>query len=398
MARRVLCVDMDAFFASVEQVLNPALAGRPVIVAGPAEARGVVSAASYEARRYGVRSAMPTSQARRLCPEGVFVEGHHADYGEFSDRVLEILKTYTPLIERVSIDEAFLDVTGCEAIHGDAVEIARKIKADVRAKTGLTCSVGVASNRLLAKMASGMNKPDGLTVLLAEDVPSVLWGKPVEFLHGIGPKTAERLHALGLSTIKDLAAYPVEVLAHEFGVYGRYLHEAANGIDSTPVPPLESPSETKSMSRETTFAQDVDEKRELERTLLELSDDVARRLRRHGYIGRTVTVKIRKADFTTVTRSRTLPGPTDLAEEIYREGCLALGSFWRPRMKVRLLGVGVSNLELGGETPSALFDGSDKLRKVSRAADRIRDRYGEKALTRARLLGDKPDRGEEEPP
>ncbi len=397
MSRWVLHVDMDAFFASVEQVLDPALLGKPVIVAGSTEGRGVVAAASYEARRYGVRSAMPTVQAKRLCPNGVFIAGHHTAYGDYSGRVLAVLKRYTPLIEQTSIDEAYLDVTGCERLHGDAVEVARKIKTAVRNETGLTCSVGVAPNRLLAKMASGMNKPDGLTVMRVEDVPSVLWPKPVGYLHGIGTSTATRLRGLGLLTIGDLAAYPVDLLVHEFGVGGRYLHEAANGFDDMPVPPLEDAEEAKSLSRETTFAQDIDDLGELDRTLLGLADQVARRLRRHGYRGRTVTVKIRKADFTTVTRSRTLPAPTDLTEEIYREARRALHAFWRPSVKVRLLGVGVSNLERAGEGLTALFDGSEKLRKVSRAVDRIKDRYGERALTRARLLEGEGEAGEEGP-
>lgn len=387
MTRWVLHVDMDAFFASVEQILNPALRGKPVIVAGSVEDRGVVSTASYEARRYGVRSAMPTSQARRLCPEGVFVTANHIAYEDYSGRVLEVLKGYSPLVEQASIDEAYLDVTGCESLYGDAVEVARRIKAAVTKETGLTCSVGVSSNRLLAKMASGLDKPDGLTVLRTEDVPRVLWPRPVGFLHGIGPSTAARLGTMGLSTIGDLARYPADLLAREFGVGGRHLRDAANGLDDTPVPPLGQAGEVKSLSRETTFATDIDDLAELERTLLGLSDQVARRLRRHGYRGRTVTVKIRKADFTTVTRSRTLAEATDLTEAVYEAARQTLRVFWRARLKVRLLGVAVGRLESAGRGPADLFDASDKLRRVSKAVDRIKDRYGEGALTRARLLG-----------
>ncbi len=390
MPRWVLHVDMDAFFASVEQALDPTLRGRPVIVAGSAEERGVVSAASYEARRYGVRAAMPTAQARRLCPEGVFVRGNHAAYDDYSRRILTILQGYTPLVEQTSIDEAYLDVTGSEGLHGDAVTVARKIKEEIRRATGLTASVGVAPNRLLAKIASGMNKPDGLTVLRLEDVPATLWPRPVDLLPGIGPSTAAHLRAMGLGTLGELAAYPVDLLVHAFGVGGRYLHEAANGRDDTPVPPADAATDAKSLSRETTFATDVDDLAELQRTLLDLSEQVARRLRRHGYRGRTVNLKIRKADFTTVTRSRSLPGATDLAEDLYREARQALAAFWRPGLKVRLLGVGASNLEKPGESPGPLFDGSEKLRKVSRAVDRIKDRYGEAAVTRARLLEGEP--------
>ncbi len=392
MARWILHVDMDAFFASVEKVLDPALTGRPVIVCGPAEARGVVSAASYEARRCGVRSAMPTARAKRLCPEGVFLPARHAVYHQFSERVLAVLRRFTPLVEPSSIDEAYLDVSGCEGLFGDPLTLGRILKAAVRDETGLTCSVGVAPNRLLAKMASGLEKPDGLTLLRLEDVPRVLWPKPVDDLHGIGGRTAARLRAIGLVTIGDLARYPVGLLVREFGVGGRRLHEAANGQDDTPVLPAGQEAESRSVSHETTFARDTDDPDRLERTLLDLADRVARRLRSQSHRGRTVTVKIRRSDFTTATRSTTLSHPTDLAEDIYAAARRAFRVFWRPSVKVRLLGVAVSNLERDEETPGTLFDPAAKLRRVSRAVDRIRDRYGERSVTRARLLD-----GEEEP-
>ncbi len=393
MSRCILHVDMDAFFASVEQVLDPDLAGRPVIVAGPAEARGVVSAASYEARRYGVRSAMPTAQAKRLCPDGVFLPGNHRAYGDYSHRVFSVLKDFTPIVEPTSIDEAYLDVTGCEGLFGDPVTLARRIKAAVKAETGLSCSVGVAPNRLLAKMASGLEKPDGLTVLRTEDVPRVLWPRPVGDLHGIGPSTAARLRSLGLLTIGDLARYPVDLAIRHLGTAGRHLSEAADGIDETPVTPAGQEAEAKSLSRETTFSRDVSDATELERVLLALCDQVARRLRKEGLRGRTVTVRIRKSDFTTVTRSTTLTAPTDLGEDLYAAAGRVFAAYWRPSMKVRLLGVGVTKLERVGVHPEGLFDSSSKLRRVSRAVDRIKDRYGERAVTRARLL-----RGEEPEP
>ncbi|HCW52080.1 MAG TPA: DNA polymerase IV [Clostridiales bacterium] len=386
MPRWVLHVDMDAFFASVEQVLDPTLAGRPVIVCGRAEERGVVSAASYEARRYGVRSAMPTAQAKRLCPEGVFVSANHRAYREYSRRVLGVLKRFTPLFEQTSVDEAYLDITGCEKLLGGPVAAARKVKEAVRAETGLTCSVGVAPNRLLAKMGSEMQKPDGLTLIRVEDVPGLIWPLPVGRLHGVGPRTAARLRALGLQTIGDLARYPVDLLVREFGVAGRHLHDAANGRDETPVTPPDEAGAPKSLSRETTFSRDVDDAEELERALLALSEDVASRLRREGYRGRTVTVKIRRADFSTVTRSRTLGTPTDLTEEIYEAARSAFASWWRPSVRIRLLGVGVTNLETGGDGPRTLFDPREKLQRVSRAVDRIRNRYGERSVVRARLL------------
>lgn len=386
MTRWILHVDMDAFFASVEQVLDPSLAGKPVIVAGPAEGRGVVSTASYEARRFGVRSAMPTSQARRLCPQGIFLPGHHSAYGDYSHRVLAVLRRFTPLVEQTSIDEAYLDVTGCERLFGDALSLARLIKQEIRASTGLTCSVGVAPNRLLAKMASGLNKPDGLTYIADSDVPHVLWPMPVGALYGVGPSTAGRLRALGLASIGDVARYPVELLLKEFGLAGGQLHEAANGRDESPVLPADTLAEVKSISRETTFPLDIEELPDLEQTLLELAEDVGRRVRREGLRGRTVTIKVRTSDFTTVSRSKTLRSSTDLAEDIYRAARQALRDYWRPGFKVRLLGVGLANLEASNAAPATLFDTSDRLRRVSLAVDRIRDRYGDGAVTRARLL------------
>lgn len=410
MARWILHVDMDAFFASVEQVLDPTLAGRPVIVAGSAEGRGVVSSASYEARRRGVRSAMPTATAKRLCPEGVFLPGRHGLYEDYSRRVVTILRQFTPLVEQASIDEACLDVTGCEHLHrvkrpgdgrqgeapeGDraeptglsgAVSIARAVKEAVKKQLGLSCSVGVGPNRLLAKMASGLDKPDGLTVIRARDVPRVLWPRPVSVLHGVGPRTESRLRALGVETIGDLARFPVDFLIREFGVGGRYLHDAAHGKDDTPVRPAGDAAEAKSLSRETTFRTDVECLDTVLETLLDLCDQVGRRLRKHGYLGRTVVVKVRRADFTTFTRSKTLDIPTDLGEVIYQEAASILRDVWRAGLRVRLLGVAMANVEPGPGLAAGLFDPGEKLRRVSRAVDRIRDRYGENAVTRARLI------------
>jgi DNA polymerase-4 len=392
LSRWVLHVDMDAFFASVEQALDPTLRGKPVIVGGQAEDRGVVSTASYEARRYGVRSAMPTSQAKRLCPQGVFLTGNFPAYEEYSRRIVRVLESYSPLVEPTSIDEAYLDVTGCEGLSGDALETAHKIKAGVREETNLTCSVGVGPNRLLAKMASGLRKPDGLTFLTLPDVPRIIWPKPVGFLPGVGPSTAARLETMGLVTVGDLAQYPADLLTREFGTGGRRLRDAANGLDDTPVAPAWRTSEAKSLSRETTFAADLDDLTQLERVCLDQADQLARRLRRHGARGRTVTIKIKRADFTTVTRSRTLAEPTDLAEVIYETARETLVALFNSRSAVRLLGLAVSQLEPAVGGPQGLFDASDKLRRVSQAVDRIKERYGETAMTRARLLGHEEER------
>ena len=374
---------MDAFFAAVEQRDHPELLGRPVIVGGSAEGRGVVSAASYEARRFGVHSAMPTSQARRLCPEGVFLPVRMAQYGRVSAQVMAILGSYTPLLEKLSIDEAFLDVTESRALFGPGAQIARAIKDRVRAELHLTASVGVAPNKFLAKLASDLRKPDGLVIVPPDDVAGFLRDLPISRLWGVGPATEKELARLGIRTIGQMAAYPAETLRRRFGASGDGLHRLARGEDDREVIPS---TDAKSIGRETTFAQDIGDADALERVLLLLSEEVGARLRRHGVCGRTVTLKLRFSDFETITRARTLPEPTALAETIYAAARDLFRRVPRDR-KVRLLGVTASNLGPGQSARQlSLFEPPDDRRmRLAETVDALRERFGEDVLSRARL-------------
>src|SRR5262245_857727 len=299
----ILHVDMDAFYASVEQRDRPELRGRPVIVGGSAEGRGVVSAASYEARAFGVHSAMPTATARRLCPHGVFLPVRMAHYAEVARQVRDILFSFTPLVEPLSLDEAFLDVAASEHLFGPAPAIARQIKDRVRGETGLVASVGVAANKFLAKLAGDLGKPDGLVVLGPERVRAFLDPLPVGRLWGVGAKGEKRLHALGLRTIGQVAALAEDVLAGHLGEAGRQPSRLARGLDDRAVVPDE---EAQSLSTETTFARDVGDRAALRACLLELVEHLAGRLRRRGVRARTVELKARTAEFRTHTRSQTL--------------------------------------------------------------------------------------------
>jgi nucleotidyltransferase/DNA polymerase involved in DNA repair len=383
---RIIHVDLDAFFAAVEQRDRPELRGKPVIVGGdPTDkryTRGVVSTASYEARKFGVHSAMPLRTAYQLCPQGVYlpVDGHK--YQRVSREVMAVLRRFTSEVEQVSIDEAFLDVAGSEALFGPAPEIARQIKEAVVATTGLTVSVGVGTTRLVAKVGSDLRKPDGLVVVQPGDEAAFLAPLEIRRLWGIGPKTAERLHGLGIATIGELAALPPETLARALGDHGATLHDRALGIDEEPV--HGGGEAAKSVSHETTFAVDVSDPAEIERTLLALSEGVSARLRSAGIRAGTVAVKVRDHQFRTVTRQKHLAEPADLTEPIWR----AAVDLARPEVrgkKIRLLGV--SATQLGAPEQTSMFDVmDDKARKVVEAADAVRRRYGDRAVTRASLL------------
>ncbi len=379
----ILHVDMDAFYASVEQRDRPELRGKPVIVGGPAEARGVVSAASYEARAYGVHSAMPTVTARRLCPQGSFLPVRMGHYAEVARQVRDILLSYTPLVEPLSLDEAFLDVGLSEGLYGPAPQIARQIKERIRRETGLVASVGVAANKFLAKLACELGKPDGFVVLEPARVRVVLDPLPVARLWGVGAKAEQRLHELGLRTVGQLAALPEHVLAGHFGEAGRHLWQLAWGLDDRPVVPDE---QARSLSTETTFARDVGDRAALRATLLELVEHLGGRLRKHGVRARTIDLKLRTSEFRTYSRAQTLDGPTDLTELIWRA---ALGLFerrvaddWLP---LRLLGVGASGLVPAGPEQGHLFDQGwrDRQRALDQAVDAIRARFGSDSIRRA---------------
>jgi len=382
--RTILHVDLDAFFASVEQRDHPELRGKPVIVGGPGgeNVRGVVSAASYEARAFGVHSAMSLREAYRRCPKGVFVPVHGRRYQAASRDVMAVLRRFTPQVEPISIDEAFLDVTGSAALFGDGPSIARQIKAAVRAEVGLTASVGVAGTKLVAKIASDLRKPDGLVVVPLGQEAEFLEPLPIGRLWGVGEKTAVALAEYSVRTIGDLAALPPDLLVRRFGKHGASLVDRARGIDPDPV---HDGDPAKSVGHEHTFDVDSSDPEVIERTLLAMADGVAGRLRSAGVRAGTVTVKIRDSGFHTITRQRTLAEPTDLTEPIFR-AALELARPEVRGIRVRLLGVTASNL--GEREQLAMFESVEpRRRRAVEAADQLRRRYGERAVTRARLLG-----------
>jgi len=378
----ILHVDLDAFFAAVEQRDRPELRGKPVIVGGGGpHDRGVVSAASYEARRFGVRSAMPLRTAGALCPDGVFVPVDGRKYSAVSRQVMALLRRFSPVVEQISIDEAFLDVSGTEALLGSSVDVAVAIRAAIRAEIQLTASVGVASTKLVAKIASDLRKPDGLVVVPVGTEAEFLAPLPIWRLWGVGERTRAALADYGVVTIGQLAQLPDDILRRRFGNQGPTLAERARGVDASPVG---GGDPAKSVSHEHTFDVDTNDWDVIERTLLGLSEGVAGRLRAGGVKAGTIAVKVRDSAFVTITRQRTLSEPTDQTEPIWR----AAVGLVRPQVRgirVRLLGVAATHL--AEKEQLALFpDDDSRRRQATEAADRIRHRFGSKAITRARLL------------
>jgi nucleotidyltransferase/DNA polymerase involved in DNA repair len=396
--RVILHLDMDAFYAAVEIRENPSLAGKPLII-GHRGRRGVVSTCSYEARTYGVRSAMPSVTAERLCPDAVWLSGRMRLYVQVSRQIRKILDDVAPVVEPLSIDEAFLDMTGAVADLEGGRRIAVDLKERMVRSQRLTASVGVAPNKFLAKIASDMDKPDGLVVFPVEDVPKRLWPMPIRRLWGVGPKTGERLEKASILTIGDLLKVPSATLESLVGRNGSdHLRALARGEDHRPV---HRHHEAKSISEERTYREDLTDPDDIDRALLARSEGIAWELRRKKLQARTVHIKVRTGDFTTWTRSLTLSDPTDLAEGIVR----AARDLYRERIRlkgrgVRLLGVGVSGLETAGSGQHALFVTPDeeRARRMTRAADAVRERLGEDAVTRARLLRRRKGDEDEEPP
>jgi DNA polymerase-4 len=381
--RTILHVDMDAFFAAVEERDRPELRGRPIIVGADPQGgrgRGVVSTASYAARRFGVRSAMPISQAYRLCPEGVYLPVDGEKYSRVSDEIMAIFRRFTDQVEPVSIDEAFLDVTGSRLALGDGETIARRLKATIVAETSLTASVGVATSKLVAKIASDLRKPDGLVVVAPGTEAAFLAPLPIRRLWGVGPKSEERLAKAGIRRIGDLAACDPAWLERRLGTHGHDLALLARGIDERPV--VAEGEGAKSLGQEHTFDADVDDLTRLRKTLLALADNVGRRLREHGLAGRTVTLKYRDETFHTVTRAETLAEPTDSGETIFRVAWAAFEHV-HARRRVRLLGIYVSGFEADAQLP--LF--APEAAAIDRLQDSVLKRFGDGAVTRASLLG-----------
>ncbi len=386
--RQILHLDMDAFYASVEQHDNPELAGRPVIVGG-GSLRGVVSAASYEARRFGIHSAMPIATARRLCPEGFYLPVRMARYQQVSGRVFEIFERYTPLVEPLSLDEAFLDVSSSTRLFGNGVAIARRIKDEVRRETGLTVSAGVAASKLIAKIASDLDKPDGLTVVEPGREKEFLAPLPISRLWGAGPATCRELRLLGVEKIGDLCRLSLELLERKFGKLGSHLHRVAQGLDERPVEPGQG---MKSVGHEDTFDRDLTDMNEIRRELFSLADRVGRRLRGYGTAGRTVTLKVKYSDFTVESRSRTLAEATDDGAELYRQALALLPKTKAGSRPVRLLGISVSSLENEQDLrqPSLLPPppGRTKRRQVNQAVDAIKEKFGSTAILPGSFLKD----------
>ncbi len=378
----IIHADMDAFYASVEERDRPELVGKPVIVGGSPEKRGVVSAANYVARRYGVHSAMPAVTARRLCPKGVFLPPRIGYYAEVSRQIREIFERFTPLVEPLSLDEAFLDVTGSEHLFGSAVEIGKKIKQAIHEELRLVVSVGVAPNKFLAKIASDLKKPDALVVVNPDKVQEFLDPLPVERLWGVGREGSKIFQRLGIRTIGQLRQWPLATLQARFGSSGEHLWNLAHGRDNRAVVPER---EAKSISHETTFEQDIADTEVLRAWLVDLTEQVGCRLRRHGLRGRTVQLKVRFADFSLITRSQTLLEPTDITDELWRAAdellCHRLPSGHLP---VRLVGMGVSGLDDTGLVQGLLFDGEEREKhsRVDAVADEIKERFGAGAIRR----------------
>ena len=377
-------IDLDAFFVSVEQVLNPELKGKPVVVGGKPDRRGVVAAASYEARAFGVHSAMPLATASRLCPQAIFIEGNFPRYRDASQKFMAILADFSPYLEPLGIDEAYLDATGFESIHGSIHQMAEKIRQCVKDKLGLCASIGIASSKVVAKVASDLSKPNGLLEVPVGKERSFLKPLPIVKLPGIGKKSEQVLKGLGVSTIGQLAALPLDILESHFGAWGKLIHDHANGIGDDKVEP---PAPAKSTSRETTFAKDTRDVTLLKATLRYLSERVGSDLRQKEKLAKCVTLKLRYADFTTTTRQQTLTQASDTDQTIFETGLRLLkNELPREKQAVRLIGIGVSNLVEAGRQRDMLDSSAQRLERLNTVIDRIRKKYGFTAIQTGRTL------------
>jgi DNA polymerase-4 len=381
----ILHLDMDAFYASVEQLDNPGLKGKCVIVGGTSN-RGVVSAASYEARQFGVRSAMPIYQAKQKCPHGIFVPPHMGRYKTVSKKIMAILKEFSPLVEPVSIDEAYMDITGCQRLFGEPQEIAWEIKRKVKERVQLTCSVGVAPNKFLAKIASDMEKPDGLTLILPDKVREFIATLPIKKVPGVGKKMNRQLELLGIRTLGDAQRLPEKTLVKHLGKFGKRLQALASGTDDSPVTPH---APHKSISSERTLAADTRDVKLLKRYLLRQSEEVAKQLRKAGVRAKTITIKIKDANFKQVTRRTTFAIPTQSSKTIYRQAEKLLDDY-KMTQKIRLIGVGTSGFSsVTVPVQVGLFDRDEEIetewQKVDQTLDTITRKFGKGAVKRASL-------------
>ncbi|MEJ2704173.1 MAG: DNA polymerase IV [Sedimentisphaerales bacterium] len=390
--RQIIHVDMDAFYASVEQLDNPDLMGKAVIVGGDPKGRGVVSAASYEARKFGVHSAMPMSQAVRLCPHAIVLPVRMRRYAELSRRIHDIFRRFTPQIEPISLDEAFLDVTGSLRLFGSAEKIGKAIKDQIREQLGLVASVGIAPSKFLAKLASDLDKPDGFVVITEENKQQILDPLPVSRIWGVGKVTEKALISEGIDTIRQLRETPVEILRSLFSDQTSHVLRLAQGVDDRPV---ESDREAKSISSEQTFATDIADRNVLLDVLLHQVEDVGQRLRLNDLEARTITLKLRYGDFRTVTRSNTFDQPTSVTETLWEQARKVFSQWHRKSAgALRLLGFGVSGLQRAGTGQRQLFEEPEQERqkRLDRAFDAIRGKFGHDALRRGGSASG-PDRG-----
>jgi nucleotidyltransferase/DNA polymerase involved in DNA repair len=386
--RKILHIDMDAFFAAVEQHDNPACYGKPVIVGADPHGRGVVSTCSYEARKFGIHSAMPIGEAYRRCPQGVFLPVRGERYAQVSRSIMQLLSEYTPMVEPLSLDEAFLDLTGSERIFGSTVEIGERIVKEIKTKIGLSASVGIAPNKFLAKLASDLRKPQGFVVVTRENVAELLEDLVVGKLWGVGPKTEELLHRLGIKTIGMLRRFDPQLLADTMGDAGIHLYQLAQGLDDRPVLSDET---AKSIGHEITFQVDTGDRHYLAGILLWLCDQVARRLRQQSLKGRVITIKIRDCNFKTLTKRTTLDEATDFEETIYQEALKLVQQVQWGTKKVRLIGVSVSGFGVVSAPQLGLFVEENQsirkdLGKLHQTVDELRDRFGDEIITKGTIL------------
>jgi nucleotidyltransferase/DNA polymerase involved in DNA repair len=387
-ARVIFHLDMDAFFAAIEELDEPEYRGKPLVVGADPKGgagRGVVSTANYEARKYGIHSALPISQAYKKCPHAIFVRGRYARYAEISGKMMAILKEFSPVVQQISIDEAFLDLTGATKLLGQPMEVAGKLKTRIKNETGLTASVGIASNKFIAKVASDLEKPDGLTICFPGNERAFLAPLPIRKLWGVGKKTAEKLAKIGLKTIDDIAKLPQDYLIKIFGKWGLHLWQLSNGIDTRPV---DESSARKSISEETTFDVDVDDYEIVEKTLFRIADRLSRTMRRKELKGRTITLKLRWEGFETHTRSKTISDYVNDADTLRSIAVDQFRKMAKENRRVRLVGIGISQLNnIGGEQMSLFGDSqAPRNEKLENLLSDLKAKFGESAVTRAALL------------
>lgn len=395
MQRTIFLVDMNAFFISCEATRHHEIINKPAAVAGdPKNRRGIILTANYEARKFGVKTTMVIYQASKLCPNLILLPPDHHFYEQKSKEVMSILSNYTPIIEQNSIDEAWLDMTGCERIFGKPIDVARQIMEEINTKLGLCCSIGISENKFLSKMASEMKKPLGITELWKEDINSKLWPLPVRAMYGVGKQTAQKLQDMRIETIGNLAIFNNDYLVKKFGKFGAEIHQLANGIDNSPVKP-HSHNEMKSIGRSVTLPCDISDIEHAKLILMQLSDEIGTTARRYEKKGHTVQITIKYSNFQTITRQTTLPA-TYLVKEIYSAGIKLLEDNWQPQLPVRLLGISLSGFDEDQKTKQiSMFDlleinadkiTTNKVDRVESAIDVIRQKYGSSIINRGILM------------